>query len=77
MESARAKYMYSKIQKADGLLFGLSTMDTVCTPRLVISIISPGWTSRTYFAPTLTNEHDSDEITHISGSLSSVDHNIA
>lgn len=42
MESARAKYMYSKIQKADGLLFGLSTMDTVCTPRLVISIISPG-----------------------------------
>lgn len=67
--------MYSKMQKADGLLFGLSTMDTVCTPRLVISIISPGWTSRTYFAPTLTNVHDSDEMTHMSGSLSSVNYN--
>jgi hypothetical protein len=56
------------MQNAGGLLLGLSTMDTVCTPRLVISTISPGNISRTYLAPTDRNVQDSEAMTHASGS---------
>lgn len=69
--SDRAKYTYSKIQNACVLLSGLSTISIVRIPCRVISIISPGNTSRTYWAPIERKPQDSDDTTQPSASRDS------
>lgn len=71
MLSDLAKYTYSKMQNACALFSGLSTISMVLIPCLVISIISPGNTSRTYWAPIERKPQDSEDTTQPSASLDS------
>lgn len=56
------------MQKACDFSVGLSTISIVLMPSLVISIISPGKTSLTYWAPIDRKPQDSDDTTQPSAS---------